>query len=208
MDDYETEYMMLDNLNKVSNIKYCECGLILNNVCYSCGYTNSNIEFEIGPSRSYSGNYNFYLRPRYSRQIYMKSMLLRIKRVNNLTYGEEVYEMVIDAYNNNKNNLKITFRTFFFRLNMFKDEEILEFYYYMNKNKINIDKVNDILNHTTINKISLHYKLIHVDLPKGFKWSNRNLFIKFYYPEVYESISCLLFSTETTNNKYNELYHT
>ena len=204
----EEQYNLLYNITDTGDsiINYCECGNVLLNMCYVCGYKKDTIEFEKGPSRSTQENYNIHHMPKYCRYNYIKSMLYRIKNIDSLTYEDEIYKSVIDAYNNNKSKLNITFRTFFFRLNIFKDEELPQFLYYMNKDKINIDNVKDALSFETIHKISLHYKLIHTDLPKGAKWSNRNIFIKFFYKDVYANIEPLLFSTESTTNKYKALY--
>lgn len=191
MDELNFLMDFLDNNNKI-DIKRCECGLILTSICMNCGMTNNEIELIVSNTNLYD-NYKKHNKTKYSRYKYMKLYLLSFTNVNIPIYNDDVYNYVIEKYKSIP--FETSFKTYFHRLKMFDKSEYISFKYFKDhQDNINMDSINDTLKHSIINKISLHYDKI--------KFPNRNLFIYYYYPEVYKVLKSMLHMTEATKKLY------
>lgn len=203
MDDMEL-FNYMDSLQiqqEDLTLNVCECGIKIIDVCKMCGYSVNNLVFETGVSFSASKNYNIKKACVYNKYNYMKVYLYKLKEIDKLVYEDKVYNMVLDKYYTNKDNFKITFRSFFFRIRgIFQEDELNQFLYYRNKHKIDMKKVKEILTYDMIHRISIGYKLAHCNVKR--KWCNRNSFIRYFFKDVYESVKDFIFLTDETLIKY------
>lgn len=191
--DDDEMFNILDDLVTDECLK-CECGFILVDRCEECGMTTGEVEL-ICHSNNLYDNYIKTKKTVYSRFRYMKIYLTSFLDIHLTKYSEEVYNAVIEGH---KKVPLMNFKTYFHRIGMFDKSEYIYFKYYKDKDKININGIQECLRYEKVRTISNHYNRI--------KFPNRNLLIYYYYPEVYNHLKELLHMTEATKDLYSRTY--